>query len=314
MSSSSDGFPDTPDPVPDAPEAPIDLLLLSCLAAIPDAARIALTLHLVSGVPTTDLAKAFGVSTSAMEQRLARAEERARAQLPMSSASAVTPTSLNRVLSVLIAIFDDGYTHPHLSTNVDLPARAVALARIVVDSFPQSSEARALLAFMLMVRARRDVHLAPDGSSIPLGSQDRTRWRRDEIEEGLFHVRRSRGARPPGPYELLASIQATHVVAASSAETDWAHILTLYDQLLAAAPSVTFALNRIAAVAEVHGPERALQEVEQMTAESHLFHATRASLLNRMGRHEEADRAWTAAVARSHGAAEHEEWKKRAER
>ncbi len=299
--------PGPPDIAPDDPDARTGLLFACCHSALPEAARIALTLSLFSGLTAPQLARAFGAPEATMTRRLEQAELRLRDQvLPRPPGSAPVADSLRGALGVLMLIFDDGYVHPQHDTNVvDLPAEAIRLARAVVGLFPGDPEARALLALMLIARARRDVHLAPDGSVVPIQLQDRSRWRHEEIDEGLFHLRSSVRQDRPGPYQLRASIQAVHVDAADAADTDWSRILSLYDQLLRVAPSDDVALDRVNALAEVRGPQVALREVERLGLDSHLSHATRADLLERVGRHEEADRAWTAAVARTQGAHEH---------
>lgn len=302
------------EPLPDDTEPPTldddsaarwGLLFVCCHGNLPAAARIVLTLALFSGLSTASLARATGVAEATLAQRLSRVESRVRGRVPPVPQDPVAlDARLSRVLAVVMAIFEDGRTLPG-PDGADLPAEAVGIGRTVVDLFPDHPEARSLLAYMLMVRARRDARQAPDGSLVPLTAQDRSRWRHDEIEEGLFLLRSSRRRGAEGRYHLLARIQSIHVTTDDPRDTDWERILGLYDRLLRRWPSETIMLHRVSALAEVAGPARALAEIERLGGDSHLFHATRADLLVRLGRTEEADRAWTAAVARARAASEH---------
>jgi len=293
-----------PPPVaPDDATAVLTLLGACCHSSLPMAARIALMLAVAGGFPTDEIARAFAVPDSTMARRLAWSEDRARALLGQPVPPELTARHLNSVLDVLMLVFDDGIIHPHC--HLDLPYEAVETMRVLVEQFPAEPEPRAALAIMLLTRARRDARVAADGSLIPFGEQDRTRWHRDEIDEGLFLLRASRRQNPAGPYQVRASIQAEHVTAASADDTDWDRILALHDQLMTLAPSDLVALSRATALAEVRGAEAALVLVDGFDLDSHLYHATRADLLTRLGHHEEADRAWTAAVARVRSAREH---------
>ncbi|MCL3836805.1 RNA polymerase sigma factor [Aeromicrobium duanguangcaii] len=295
------------DPVPHVAEddasAVLSLLAACCHSSLPMAARIALMLAVAGGFPTDEIARAFAVPDQTMERRLAWSEDRARALLGRVIPDELTAEPLDSVLDVLMLVFDDGIIHPHC--HLDLPYEAVETTRVLVEQFPAESEPRAALAIMLLTRARRDARVAPDGSLIPFGLQDRSRWHRDEIDEGLFLLRASRRQNPSGPYQIRATIQSEHVNAPSAEDTDWDRILALHDQLMTLAPSDLVALSRATALAEVRGAEAALKVVEGFGLDSHLYHATRADLLSRLGHQEEADRAWTAAVARVRSAREH---------
>lgn len=292
------------------PQVPVDdsdevlvLLAACCHSSLPAAARIALMLTVAGGLPTAEVARAFSVPDATMEQRLAWSQNRIRGLLDQPITPELVAARLGSVLDVLVLIFDDGIVHPRC--HVDLPYEAAEMTRVVVELFAAEQEPRALMAIMLLTRARRDARQAEDGSLIPLSAQDRSLWHQDEIAEGLFLLRGSRRDNRFGPFQVRASIQAAHVTSARAEDTDWDRILALYDQLQALTPSDAVALGRAAALAEVRGAEAALETVERLDLDSHLFHATRADLLGRLGRQEEADRAWTAAVSRVRGASEH---------
>lgn len=279
------------------------LLAACCHRSLPEAARIALMLSVVAGLSTEEVSKAFAVPESVMEQRLAWAQNRVRLVLAEPIDEDEADATLCRVLDVLLLIFDDGVVHPHM--HVDLPAEALATTRVIVEIFHSSQEPRALLALMLLTRARRDARHGADGSLVPLEVQDRSLWHRDEIEEGLFLLRSSKRAGRNGPYQVRASIQAAHVTAQDASQTDWDRLLALHDELLQMAPSDAVILNRATAMAAARGPRAALDGIERLGLDTHLYHATRAHLLRMLDRDEEADHAWTAAVSRVRGAHEH---------
>lgn len=279
-------------------------LLATCAhRSLPEAARIALVLSAAAGMSTHDIGHAFAAPESVMAHRIAWAEMRVRPSLSEPIAEEDVSAQLGRVLDVLMLIFDDGVVHPH--APVDLPWEAVETTRVLVELFHGEQEPRALLALMLLTRARRDARQEPDGTLRALEVQNRDLWHHAEIEEGLFLLRGSQRKGRTGPYQVRASIQAAHVTAREASDTDWPRLLTLYDRLMELAPSDAVALGRACAVAEVTGPAAALESVERMSLDTHLYHATRAELLRRMGRTDEADRAWTAAVARVRSASEH---------
>ncbi|GAA3529051.1 RNA polymerase subunit sigma-24 [Aeromicrobium flavum] len=294
---------DPPALAPDESDEALVLLSACCHGSLPEAARIALLMSVAGGLPTDEIACAFSVPDETMERRLTWSQHRAGAWLREPMAPEDRPERLGRVLDVLMLVFDDGIVHPHC--GADLPLEASEMARVILEMFPGEAEPRALLAIMLLTRARRDARQADDGTMVPLGLQDRSLWHGDEIAEGLFLLRGSMRENRSGPYQLRASIQAAHVTATEAADTDWDRILALHDQLMQVAPTDAVALSRAMTVAEVHGAETALHAVERLPLDDHLFHATRADLLARLGRTEEAERAWTAAVARVRGAQEH---------
>ncbi|MET0467746.1 MAG: DUF6596 domain-containing protein [Aeromicrobium sp.] len=298
-----------------ATEDPHDVLVTlsaCCHPSLPEVARIALMLSVAAGLPSADVARAFAVPEDTMAHRIAWAQNRVRLALGAAIPEPDHPEHLGRVLDVLLLIFDDGITHPHC--QADLPQEALDTTRALVELFPAEQEPRALLALMLLTRARRDARLDDDGALISLDLQDRSLWHRADIDEGLFLLRGSKREGRTGRYQVAASIQAEHVSAREPGDTDWDRILALHDRLLQLAPSDTVVLGRAVALAEVRGPELALELVEGLGLDSHLFHATRAALLRRLGRDEEADRAWIAAQARVRGAAEHARLSGRMER
>ncbi|HEV3397713.1 MAG TPA: DUF6596 domain-containing protein, partial [Actinomycetes bacterium] len=187
----------------------------------------------------------------------------------------------------------------------ELSAEAIRLGRVLAELMPDEPEALGLLALMLLVDARRATRTTPDGALVLLADQDRSRWDRDRIAEGQALVRRCLRRNQPGPYQVQAAINAVHSAAPTAAATDWRQILALYDQLLALAPGPVVALNRAVAVAEVEGPAAALTLVDELELDGyHLFHATRADLLRRLGRDAEAAQAYDDAIARTRNTAE----------
>ncbi len=187
----------------------------------------------------------------------------------------------------------------------DLCAEAIRLGRLLAELMPDEPEVMGLLALMLLTESRRESRVTAEGELVLLRDQDRGRWDRELIAEGQAIVRACLRRNRPGPYQIQAAIQAVHSEAPSVAETDWRQVLALYDRLTAVAPSPVVALNRAVALAEVEGPEAALGIVDGLDLDrSHVFHAVRADLLRRLGRHEEARAAYEAASARAGNAAE----------
>lgn len=296
---------DEPAPALDAEDEQPALVLLGacCHPSLPQVARIALVLSVAAGLPVAEIAGVFSVPPTVMAQRLTWARTRVRPALGQTIARDQAEPHLCRLLDVLLLIFDDGIADP--SNSVDLPTEALATTRVVVEIFPCFPEPRALLSLMILTRARRNARQGEDGSLVPLEYQDRSRWHRREIEEGLFLLRSSKRAGRNGPYQVRAHIQALHATASSADATDWKKMLVLQDELLRMAPSDPVALARAATLASIHGPQAALETVELLELDTHLYHATRAHLLRMLGREEEADQAWTAAVSRVRGDAEH---------
>lgn len=285
------------------------LIFTCCHPALAPAARVALTLRLLGGLGTADIARAFFVSEPTMAQRLVRAKAKIRdAGIPYRvPREADLPDRLRAVLAVIYLIFTEGHTAasgPRL-VREDLCAEAVRLGRLLAELMPDEPEVTGLLALMLLLHARRAARTTPGGDLVRLADQDRGLWDRALIAEGQDLVRRCLRRDRPGPYQIQAAINAVHGDAPDAAATDWPQILRLYDQLLALSPAPVVALNRAVVVAEVSGPAAALPLVEALPLDGyHLFHAVRADLLRRLGREAEAATAYEAALARTANEAE----------
>jgi len=273
------------------------LIFTCCNPALSTEAQVALTLRLLGGLSTDEVARAFLVAEPAMAQRLARAKRKIKAaRIPYRVPEKhELPDRLRPVLAVVYLIFNAGLTSP---AAPGLCSEAIRLARILVTLMPDEPEVAGLLALLLLTESRRSSRTRPDGSLVLLGEQDRTRWDRALIEEGQAIVRRCHRRNQPGAYQLQAAINAVHADAATVEETDWSQIVALYDQLLAVAPTPVVALNRAIAIGEVQGPDAALALVDELDLDNyHPFHATRADLLRRLGRHREAAAAYERAAA-----------------
>jgi RNA polymerase sigma-70 factor (ECF subfamily) len=287
-----------------APDEPVEegpvrddrlrLIFTCCHPALAPQAQVALTLRLLGGLTTPQIARAFLVPEATMAQRIVRAKAKIRdAGIPYRvPRDADLPERVKGVLAVVYLVFNEGY-----GGRDDLCAEALRLGRLLVELMPDEPEALGLLALMLLIEARRAARATADGDLVLLADQDRTRWDQDLITEGQALVRRCLRRNRPGPYQIQAAVNAVHSDAPTADATDWGQILQLYDQLMELAPSPVVALNRAVAVAEVQGPETALALVEELDLDGyHAFHAVRADLLRRLGRHTEALQAYDAAI------------------
>jgi RNA polymerase sigma-70 factor, ECF subfamily len=296
------GMPADPVPVPDER---LRLMFTCCHPSLATEAQVALTLRLLGGLSTKEVAQAFLVSEAAMAQRLARAKRKIKAaRIPYRVPDEhELPDRLRPVLAVVYLVYTTGAN----TTESILCAEAIRLARVLTTLMPDETEVAGLLALLLYNEARRGTRIDPDSSLVLLADQDRTRWDHALIEEANVVLADCLRRPLPGPYVLQAAINASHANARTMEATDWTQIVNLYDRLFELLPTPVVALNRAIAIGEVEGPQIALGHIDELDPELdtyYAFHATRADLLSRLGRKGDAARAYLRAAELAPTAAE----------
>jgi RNA polymerase sigma factor (sigma-70 family) len=293
--------PPAPEPVAGVDDT-LTLLLLCCHPSLARPSQVALTLRAVGGLTTAEIARAFLVPEATIGQRISRAKQKLRGERLTKDDR---PDRLAAVLQVLYLIFTEGHTASSGAalSRVELTTEAIRLVRQLHAELPDDGEVIGLLALMLLTDARRPARVDATGALVPLAEQDRTRWNRAFIDEGVALITKALATAPVGPYQLQAAIAAVHDEAATTEETDWAEILTLYDLLRVVAPGPMVTLNRVVAFAQVHGPAAGLAELATATgpklAKHHRVDAIRAHLLELSGDAAGAREAYLAAARRT---------------
>jgi RNA polymerase sigma-70 factor (ECF subfamily) len=285
------------------------LIFTCCHPALGTDVQVALTLRLLGGLSTPEIARAFIVPEATMAQRLVRAKHKIRdARIPYRvPAPEELPGRLKPVLAVVYLIFNEGYvaSSGERLDRADLCAEAIRLGRLLAELMPDEPEVLGLLALMLLIHSRQRTRTTAGGELVLLADQDRSMWDRSLVTEGQAIVRECLRRNTPGPYQIQAANNAVHSDARAAADTDWTQVLQLYDQLLTVTPTPVVALNRAVALAQVRGAAVALAEIDTLDlAEYYLFHAVRADLLSRIGRNDDARGAYASALALTSNAAE----------
>ena len=298
-------YDDPPEPQGAIDDERLRLIFTCCHPALAMETRVALTLRMVGGLTMPEIARAFLVQETAMGQRITRAKAKIKdARIPYRVPSAEDlPVRVSGVLAVLFLVFNEGYLATGPDTDPvrhDLTAEAIRLTRLIRALLPEDGEVAGLLALMLLIEARRTARVSASGELVTLDEQDRGAWDAELVAEGHRLVRERLAAGvAPGPYQILAAINAVHTFARDVRDTDWSQVVALYDQLVRLDSSPIIALNRAIAVAELDGPQVALAAVDRLSGELagyHAYHATRADLLRRLGRSQPSRAAYDKAI------------------
>jgi RNA polymerase sigma-70 factor (ECF subfamily) len=279
------------------PDERLSLIFTCCHPALSPDAQVALTLRLVGGLTTREIARAFLVAEETLAQRIVRAKAKIRtAGIPYRvPPDHLLPDRLGAALAVVYLIFNEGYsaTSGNALTRPDLMAEAIRLGGILAALMPDEAEVLGLEALLLLQASRTRARSGSDGELVLLDDQDRSLWDRDLIARGVALLDRALALRRPGPYQLQAAIAALHARARAPGETDWTQIALLYGELARLQPSPVVELNRAVAVAMAEGPAAGLELLDDLPLEGyHLFHSARADLLRREGRVDEARAAY----------------------